>query len=396
MELIYTDANKKDVGVLNAAAFDLAFGVDENDFELSIPKKEHCCEAGSIIYIEGTEYGGIVDSIALTTSDDIIKYKGRSFHGILNSKVIEPPAHKDYLILSGDANAVLSQLIALLDLQELFAADEHPCGINISAYHMDRYIGGYDGIRKMLYAFGAKLAMQWSGRFIKLSAERIVDYSSSSEFLIDSHVNMSIEKQYNPINHIIGLGQGDLSQRRVIHIFTDKNGNIMPYTFTDEPIKNSDYILDKRHQQLFGKEEVCSTYDSSNAQKNENYVLTQSRPSDWNTAYTNYYTLDEDDKYKQLGKSEQIPSWTKNKYYKQEIDEYAELVKGCLERLQDAWNSDKVDLTLDPDNNYDIGDIVAGCDSITGIFAVRQITKKIVKLNSYGNFEISYEEGTSI
>lgn len=396
MELIYTDENKKDIGVLRAAAFDIAFGVDENNFELELPKKEHCCVPGSVVYIEGTEYGGIVDSIALTTSDDMIQYKGRSFHGVLNSKIIEPPAGKDYLILSGDANAVLAQLITLLDLQELFTAQSQPGGINISSFHMDRYIRGYDGIRKMLCAFGAKLKMKWNGRFVKLSVERIVDYSSNSEFLLGSNANMSIEKQYNPLNHIVGLGKGDLSQRRVIHLFTDKNGNIMPYALTDKPIKNSDYILDKRNQQLFGRAEVCDTYDLSNAQNVENYVLLQSKPSDWNTAYTNYYILEEGDKYKQLSKSEQPPSWAKNTYYKQEIDEYAELVKGCIERLEEAWNSDKVDITLNPDKNYDIGDIVAGCDNITGICAVRRITKKIIKVNAYGNFEISYEEGASI
>lgn len=554
MELIYTDADKKDVGVLNAASFDLAFGVDENDFELTIPKKNHCCEAGSVIYIEGEEYGGIVDGIELTTSDDMIKYTGRTFHGILNSKVIEPPKGCDYLTLYGDANEVLAQLIKLMALEELFIAEINPSDINITAFEMYRYIKGYDGIRKMLNTVSAKLKMKWQGKKVLLYAEPLIDYSVSEEFMLSTVADMSIKKQYNPVNHIIGLGSGELSQRKVIHIFTDKNGGVMPYANVSNPVKDGDYILDRRNQQLFGKDEVSEIYDLSNAETAENYVLTTQQPSDWATKYGNYFVRDGDDRFKQLSSdSEKIytlqtakpsdwnnaygnyftksgndykavqgtevtsyikltsqpkdwnmnygnycwyddvmkvhkfvsgvtrlsykkqtsrpndwntnynsyfikdyngtfvnvktytawqtntfytrvseivapqwqniyyrknvtvstPSWTANKYYTQssktirppwksntyyklELDNYAGVVKGCLEKLEEAWNSDEVDITLNPNRNYDIGDIVGGFDSVTGICAARQITKKIVKRNCYGNYEISYEEGTSI
>ncbi len=552
MELIYTDANKKDVGVLNAASFDLAFGVDENDFELTIPKKNHCCEAGSVIYIEGEEYGGIVDGVELTTSDDMIKYTGRTFHGILNSKVIEPPKGCDYLTLYGDANAVLAQLIKLLDLEALFIAESNPADINITAFEMYRYVKGYDGIRKLLNTVSAKLKMKWQGQKVLLYAEPLIDYSISEEFMLSAVADMSIKKQYNSVNHIIGLGSGELAERKVIHIFTDDNGGVMPYANITNPVKDSDYIIDKRNQQLFGTAEVCDIYDLSNAESAENYILTTQQPSDWASKYGDYFVQDGDDKFKQLSSDSEktytlqaakpsdwnnaygnyftkigndykavqgtevtsyirltaqpkdwsinyenycyfdngtyknvsgvirqsykkqtkrpsdwstnygsyyvkdysgrfvnvkiytawsadsfytrytekvapqwqdsyykknvtvsAPAWAANKYYTQsskivrppwksntyyklELDNYASIVKGCLERLEEAWNSDEVDITLNPDRNYDIGDIVGGFDSITGIYAARQITKKIVKRNYYGNYEISYEEGTSI
>ncbi len=554
MELIYTDANKKDIGVINAATFDLAFGVDENDFELTIPKKNHCCEAGSIIYIEGEEYGGIVDNIELTTSDDMIKYTGRTFHGILNSKIIEPPKGCDYLTLYGDANEVLAQLIELLNLSELFSADSNPSSITITAFDMYRYVKGYDGIRKMLGSVSAKLKMKWQGRRAVLYAEPLIDYSVSEEFMLSAVTDMSIKKRYNPTNHIVGLGKGELAERKVIHIFTDENGGIMPYSNTSNPVKDSDYILDKRNQQLFGTAEVCDTYDLSNAETVENYVLTTQQPNDWATRYGDYFVRDGADKFKQLASDSEknytlqtakpsdwnnaysnyftksgndykpvqgtevtsytnltaqpkdwninysnycwydsetkvhkyvsgeirqsykkltqrpsdwstnyssyfvknykgvfvsvntytawkantfytrisetvapqwkntylkkivavsAPTWAANKYYTQssklvrppwksntyyrlELDNYSEIVKGCLERLEEAWNSDEIDITLNPDRNYDIGDIVGGFDAVTGIFAARQITKKIVKINNYGNYEISYEEGISI
>lgn len=90
MDLIYTNPNREDVGVLQDFELDLAFGSDENNFECKIPASAHCCEAGSLLYMEGTEYGGIVDSIESDTEAKEVTYKGRTWHGILGSKVIEP------------------------------------------------------------------------------------------------------------------------------------------------------------------------------------------------------------------------------------------------------------------------------------------------------------------
>ena len=46
MDLIYTNENREDVGVLFGYSFDLAFGIDENDFEckLSVEKLREASE----------------------------------------------------------------------------------------------------------------------------------------------------------------------------------------------------------------------------------------------------------------------------------------------------------------------------------------------------------------
>ena len=43
MDLIYTNADREDVGVLKDYTFDLAFGSSENDFECKVYKENHCC-----------------------------------------------------------------------------------------------------------------------------------------------------------------------------------------------------------------------------------------------------------------------------------------------------------------------------------------------------------------
>ena len=180
MDLIYTTAARADEGILSAYELDLAFGSGENDFELQAGTK-HILKPGQYIYIEGTEYGGIIDAIESDTATKKIVYSGRSWHGILNSKVLMPPAGDDYLILNGDANTVLADLITTLGLNSLFAAETESSGIAISNYQMIRYIPAYNGILRMLKDNGAKLCMCYVGDMVRLAAQPITDYTTTDD-----------------------------------------------------------------------------------------------------------------------------------------------------------------------------------------------------------------------
>lgn len=90
MDLIYTNANREDLGVLLDYGIDMAFGQDENNFECTIAAPSHCCGSGFFLYMEGTEYGGIIDGIESNNDTKEVIYSGRTWHGILNSKVILP------------------------------------------------------------------------------------------------------------------------------------------------------------------------------------------------------------------------------------------------------------------------------------------------------------------
>ena len=122
MDLIYADAIRTDIGVLKDYKYDLAYGSGENDFELTVNTSNNVCNEDFLIYIEHTEYGGIIDSIDVDTSAKTIKYKGRTFHGLLDKKIIEPNSGQDYLTLSGDINVILSTLISRASLNSIFKA----------------------------------------------------------------------------------------------------------------------------------------------------------------------------------------------------------------------------------------------------------------------------------
>lgn len=287
MDLIYTDKNRIDQGVLFDYKWDLAYGKDENNFICEIAANKHVCSENCLLYIEGTEYGGIIDSIEIGTSAQTIIYGGRTWHGVLEGHVLEPDTGCDYYTVDGEGNKVLAEIIDKLGLSDLFRVSTEDSGIDI-VQHQIRYGPAYTSIRKMLFAFEGKLKISYRNGFVELSVVPYIDYSQDEEW-DSTQIDITIKRNYRPYNHVICLGKGDLRYRRVIHLFTDENGGVQPYTNRDIPIQNSDYILDKRHQVLFGEAEHTYIYDYPNANEEENYTLLSEKPNNWNFVYKNYY-----------------------------------------------------------------------------------------------------------
>lgn len=93
----------------------------------------------------------------------------------------------------------------------------------------------------------------------------------------------------NVVNHLISTAiDKDTGEIYRIHFFADENGGIQPYATVDFPIKDSQYILDKRNQVLFGIDEIAE-YEESSASAEENYELLTATPSDWSTNFGSYY-----------------------------------------------------------------------------------------------------------
>lgn len=250
MDLIYMNPEREDVGVLHDYKLDLAYGEDENDFELLIPSAAHCCGKGFFLYIEGTEYGGMIDDIASDTEAEEVTYAGRTWHGLLNSKIIEPDAGQDYLVVSGEANAVLGSLITRLGLSNLFVASEEDSGLTISKYKMNRYIPAYEGIRKMLKTEEGKLRFTFTDGKVILSAHPRGDYTQDEDLDSDI-VDLKVKRHYHPVNHLICLGRGELADREVIHLYLDADGKVS-YT-----------------QTFTGMDERAEVYENTNAESLE-------------------------------------------------------------------------------------------------------------------------------
>jgi hypothetical protein len=241
VDIVYSDSERiaKELGVLTEYSLDLAFGQDENSFSLTMPLRSRDIKYGSYIYQTGTEYGGIVDKMKVDTANRQIIYSGRTWHGILASKIIEPDAGADYLLVSGDANEIIGQLIERAGLSDIFIVDPESAIHEIDNYQI-RYGNLYAVLVEMLYSFGYKLKIEhdyiefepgtqysyyeWR---VKLSAVSNIDYASD-EAWNSSQRDFTAEQNNRPINHMVCLGSGQLKNRHVIHLFSD-GVNIMPY-----------------------------------------------------------------------------------------------------------------------------------------------------------------------
>ena len=248
MELIFTNPAWEDEGVLRDYAFDLAYGTDENDFELTLAGNQRC-ETGSLVYIDGTEYGGIVDGVRVVTRSNELTYFGRTWHGVLASKIIEPDSGEDYLIVSGEVNKVIRKLVTRAGLSELFTVSALDSGLTISNYQIERYVDTYTAIMKMLSKVSGKLNFTFRQGKVVLSACPVVDYSEDEQF-DTSQVEMELEVK-SAVNHLICLGKGELAERQVVHLYTDGQGNI------------------SETQLLFGLDEITAVYDYSNVESLE-------------------------------------------------------------------------------------------------------------------------------
>ena len=247
MDLIYTNAKRVDLGALLAHSLDLSFGTDENenDFELTLGKSEPILEDGALIYIEGTEYGGMVGGMRSSSTDEVRTHMGRTWHGIINDKVICPDPGADYLVVDGEANALIGEMIARLGLGGLFKARTASSGIYIKRYQFARYVRGYDGLRAMLSSVSAKLKMAWSGTSMELYAEPLVDYTDRP--VDGDEAALTVERYGSKVNHLVCLGSGNLADRMVLHLYVDQFGRI------------------GSTQYYFGIEEIAEIYDYSSA-----------------------------------------------------------------------------------------------------------------------------------
>lgn len=250
MDLIYTNPAREDIGVIHTYRLDIAFGEDENNFELKRPASDLCCSGGSFIYMEGTEYGGIVDDIQSDTAAEEVIYTGRTWHGLLNSKILMPDPGMPYLVVTGEANTVIRSLLIRVGLEDLFEASTADSGLMINGYSMNRYIAAYDGIKKMLATVGGKLCFTFSGGKVVLAAVARVEYTQDGELDSDL-VDFKARKHYNPVNHLICLGRGELAEREVLHLYADAAGQI------------------SKKQTFFGTEERVDVYENSNAESVE-------------------------------------------------------------------------------------------------------------------------------
>lgn len=231
-QLILATDYLRDIAPVMDADVDFSVGED-NDYEIKIRRDSWREEYtfGNVLYIPGTEYGGIIGEINTDTSLDTISILGRTWRGKLDKKIIVPPAGQDYATASGELNQILRDLIAG-QFGDYFVVSQNDTGINIAGYQFERYCTLLAGITKMLKSVEHKLHIEYVQQergqpgYVEVSAVPIVDYSDEIELSQDSQLNFSFKNNRNGVNHLICLGKGELQDRQVVDLYVQEDGSI--------------------------------------------------------------------------------------------------------------------------------------------------------------------------
>lgn len=239
----------------DSADIDLDIG-DTNDFEINISVSEYDAERMGYdckIFIPGTEYGGIIGDLESNTSTEKVTLRGRTWRGMLEYKVVEPPAGQDHLILSGELNNIIRTLIGDC-FGGLFFVPDIDTGIAVKNWQVDRYVTLYDALQKLVSNYNRRLQIQYiepeglEYGYTMIQAVPIKDYSERLEYSQEEGIHVTVRDCRNGVNHLICVGQGENQDRIVLHLYVQKDGSI------------------GKTQYYTGLNEISAVYDYSSAE----------------------------------------------------------------------------------------------------------------------------------
>ena len=258
-KMVIADIDGKEMGFLDSGVeIDMELG-DANDFELEISMSDINIEKfnfGSRLYIQGTEYGGIIGEIETITAQDMVKIKGDTWRGLLAKKIIEPPSGSDYFTVSGELNGILRELIEGC-FDGLFLVPEINTGIEVKSFKFDRYCTLLSGIESLLFSAGYRLDIRQkrreAGRPAWIEVQAVKTKTLKKEYSQDNRINFTARDYRRGINHLICAGTGEGADRTVLHLYVQQDGSIgdkKHYTGLDERVALYSYTSQSDVEQL--------------------------------------------------------------------------------------------------------------------------------------------------
>ena len=340
MELTYTNHNLIEQGVIQDFTIDLAYGKDENDFE--IVTSENVLEQGFYWYVPDTEYGGIVDDIKATTNIDSVTYHGRSWQGILESySMLEIKSFEgfsvdgDNIIVNALPSVVLSNIISQLQLPFRPQIAE---GEEVVSATVARNQGVYSFLRNAFEPSSYKIT--FSGLDVMVTGA--IDYASEDYYDTTQYQVQAKISNRRP-NHLIGVHKRDGENTIVKHLYFDEDGIVQPYYKLDsmhglEPLHDYEYERVPDNKVITGIDEVVEVIEGGSCvetmdlvteltDQDGNTPFVDGKPYDWDDkVYTDYYMIDGVDE--QTGELKYANPQVENEYeeftvHEQGTDEYS-------------------------------------------------------------------------
>lgn len=251
-DIIVANPDGTEVRVMLFNEYDFEVGDEENSFLITSPRAEwERVEENSRIYIPGTEYGGLYKRLESDTKNNSVAVGGLTWRGMMQKKIISPASGADYATDSGELNQIIGTRVAAA-FPGLFAGSSESTGVTVN-YQYARYCTLYDGLKAMLKSVGYRMQIEYDLELKKVvvSAAQIVDYSREIEYSSDMNADYTMIINRTGINHLVCLGQGELKNRIVEHLYVDGSGNI------------------SQRQTFFDEDEIAEVYDYAGANRED-------------------------------------------------------------------------------------------------------------------------------
>lgn len=247
-DVILADGKLTPRASVSRVTLDWACGTDENDFELTIDDAlAPNISRGWYFWLDGSDVGGrIVDRrVSVAGGTSTTTWIGQSWTGMLAAKILQPDVNQDYLTVSGKLPDILKILLKRIGLDSVFTVDSSDAStLSNWMFQNPRYVDAYTGFRNLLASCGRRLDFQAKDNHILLGITPVGIITNT----VDSDlVDFRAETNRRAVNHLIGLGSQELKNRLVVNYFADATGVV------------------SQTQTLVGADEVCATYDYSNA-----------------------------------------------------------------------------------------------------------------------------------
>ena len=229
MDLIYTEKKEGvqvESGVMLHGNFDCEIG-DQNDFAFTVsyitePKALDLMD--SYMYIDGTEYGGLITARKIDKTTCNVTLSGQTFRGYLSSKIVLVPDGEDYYIVNGNLR---SEIFRLFDNCKMPTDWKIGNIENIPVnYQCNRYCTLLEVISGICEKYSLSMNFKYTGDVIFSinSTDKILKVSSE-----DNDIRLVINQNKNVPNKMVSLGKGELKDRTVLY-FKQENGNISKIT----------------------------------------------------------------------------------------------------------------------------------------------------------------------
>lgn len=232
--LLMTKKNGEEYGELpNSAEVDIDIG-DTDDFQIDLSTKDwnkaalgYDCR---IIY-PGTEYGGLIKDIESVTKARKITLRGPSWRGMLKNKVVEPPEGENHLVLNGELNTVIRELLEGR-FGRLFVVPDVATKITVKDWKVDRYVTLYDALIKLVGNYNYRLKITYiqpednAYGYVTVQAVPIKNYSEDLEYSEDGNISVDVRDYRGGVNHLVCAGTGENQERAIVHLYVQKDGSI--------------------------------------------------------------------------------------------------------------------------------------------------------------------------